>query len=253
MVVNFKKKIQKMSFLAQLIYKMGKYVIIGASKGIGYSLAKTLLANGHEVFNFSREVSDLNGVSNVTWNAAQDSSDVFSGLSGAIDGLVYCPGSINLKPFHRLSIADFENDFNINVLGAIKAIQAVLPLLKQSETSSIVLFSTVAAQTGMGFHDSIASSKGAIEGLTKSLAAELSQYKIRVNAIAPSLTQTHLSQNLLNSAEKIEAVGKRHPLGRVGNPEDVSNLAAFLLQKENSWITGQIIGVDGGIGSLRTA
>ncbi|MHA8049792.1 SDR family NAD(P)-dependent oxidoreductase [Aquirufa sp. ROCK-SH2] len=231
---------------------MGKFVIIGASKGIGYSLAKTLLDKGHEVFNFSREASNLHGVSNFSWDASHDSLDIFSQLSGPIDGFVYCPGSINLKPFHRLSISDFESDFNINVLGAIKSIQAILPLLKQSESSSIVLFSTVAVQTGMGFHASIASSKGAIEGLTKSLAAELSNYKIRVNAIAPSLTQTPLSQNLLNSPEKIEAGGKRHPLGRVGVAEDVSNLAAFLLQKENSWITGQIIGVDGGIGSLRT-
>lgn len=231
---------------------MGKFVIIGASKGIGYSLAKSLLANGHEVLNFSREASDLNGIVNLTWDAAHDSMEVFSSLTGPLDGLVYCPGSINLKPFHRLAISDFENDFNINVLGAIKAIQVVLPLLKQSETSSIVLFSTVAVQTGMGFHASIASSKGAIEGLTKSLAAELSSFKIRVNTIAPSLTQTHLSQNLLNTPEKIEAGGKRHPLGRVGNSEDISNLAAFLLQKENSWITGQIIGVDGGIGSLKT-
>ncbi|MFM6948630.1 MAG: SDR family NAD(P)-dependent oxidoreductase [Aquirufa sp.] len=231
---------------------MGKFVIVGASKGIGYSLAKTLLDKGHEVFNFSREASNLHGVSNFSWDASHDSLDIFSQLSGPIDGFVYCPGSINLKPFHRLSISDFESDFNINVLGAIKSIQAILPLLKQSESSSIVLFSTVAVQTGMGFHASIASSKGAIEGLTKSLAAELSNYKIRVNAIAPSLTQTPLSQNLLNSPEKIEAGGKRHPLGRVGVAEDVSNLAAFLLQKENSWITGQIIGVDGGIGSLRT-
>lgn len=231
---------------------MGKFVIIGASKGIGYSLAKTLLDKGHEVFNFSREASNLYGVSNFSWDASHDSLDIFSQLSGPLDGFVYCPGSINLKPFHRLSISDFESDFNINVLGAIKSIQAILPLLKQSESSSIVLFSTVAVQTGMGFHASIASSKGAIEGLTKSLAAELSNYKIRVNAIAPSLTQTPLSQNLLNSPEKIEAGGKRHPLGRVGVAEDVSNLAAFLLQKENSWITGQIIGVDGGIGSLRT-
>ncbi len=231
---------------------MGKFVIVGASKGIGYSLAKSLLEKGNEVYNFSREASDLEGISNIIWDASKDSTDVFTQIADSIDGFAYCPGTINLKPFHRLAISDFENDFNVNVLGAIKAIQAVLPMLKKSETSSIVLFSTVAVQTGMGFHASIASAKGAIEGLTKSLAAELSTYKIRVNAIAPSLTQTHLSQNLLNSPEKIEAGGKRHPLGRIGNAEDISNLAAFLLEKENSWITGQIIGVDGGIGNLRT-
>jgi 3-oxoacyl-[acyl-carrier protein] reductase len=232
---------------------MGKYVIVGASQGIGESLASSLLSAGHEVVNFSRNPSALTSVENYTWDALNSDDSSFASITGPIDGIAYCPGSINLKPFHRLTSADFEKDFQINVLGAVRVIQALLPALKQAPTSSIVLFSTVAVQTGMGFHASIASSKGAIEGLTRSLAAELSANKIRVNAIAPSLTNTPLAGALLNSPEKMEAGGKRHPLGRVGQSEDVANLAAFLLNPANSWITGQIIGVDGGIGSLRTS
>ena len=231
---------------------MGKYVIVGASQGIGESIATALVAKGHEVINFSRNPTSISGVVNYTWDALASDDSALAAITGPLDGIAYCPGSINLKPFHRLASADFEKDFQINVLGAVRVIQALLPALKQSDTSSIVLFSTVAVQTGMGFHASIASAKGAIEGLTRSLAAELSANKIRVNAIAPSLTLTPLAGALLNSPEKIEAGGKRHPLGRVGQAEDVANLAAFLLDSTNSWITGQIMGVDGGIGSLRT-
>ena len=230
---------------------MGKYIIIGGSRGIGRAIVSKLNSEGHQVFNLSRNPCDIQGVENIQYDALETNDGVFSTISGPVDGLVYCPGSINLKPFHRLTTGDFEKDFQVNVLGAVKAIQGFLPALKSANNSSIVLFSTVAVQTGMGFHASIASSKGAIEGLTRSLAAELASTKIRINAIAPSLTQTPLANALLNSDEKIEAAGKRHPLGRVGQATDLANMAVFLLHPDNSWITGQILKVDGGMGDLR--
>ena len=231
---------------------MGKYVVVGGSQGIGLSIVSKLISQGHQVVNLSRNLCDFNGVVNIKFDALEANEGILSAISGPVDGLVYCPGSINLKPFNRLTTADFEKDFQINVLGAIKAIQGLLSVLKASRNASIVLFSTVAVQTGMGFHASIASSKGAIEGLTRSLAAELVSSKIRVNAIAPSLTQTPLANALLSSDEKIEAAGKRHPLGRVGQASDLANMALFLLNPENTWITGQILKVDGGMGDLRT-
>ena len=167
-----------------------------------------------------------------------------------IDGLAYCVGSIQLKPFHRFTEEDFIRDYQLQVLGAVKVIQEILHKLKQSSSPSIVLFSTVAVQTGFTFHSLVSASKGAIEGLTKALAAELSP-KIRVNCIAPSITQTPLAGALLNTEEKITANGQRHPLGRIGQPNDIAELAAFLLSEKSSWITGQIMHIDGGISTIK--
>jgi 3-oxoacyl-[acyl-carrier protein] reductase len=228
------------------------YLIIGASSGIGHAIAEKLLAAGNQVFSASRNQPDLN-ITHLTWDAMSPDNTVFANLPEEIHGIAYCPGTINLKPFHRLTQEDFKQDFQIHVLGAVSVLQTLLPKLKKAEGgASIVLFSTVAAKVGMGFHASVAASKGAIEGLTISLAAEWSANKIRVNCVAPSLTDTPLAKNLLSSDEKKEASNKRHPIGRFGTSEDVASMAAFLMKDESSWITGQIFGVDGGMSTLKT-
>jgi 3-oxoacyl-[acyl-carrier protein] reductase len=226
-------------------------LIVGASSGIGFETAKTLLAKGYNVYSASRNQPDLAGITHLNWDAQNPDTNAFVNLPEVLDGIVYCPGTINLKPFHRLSQEDFKNDFQINVLGAISVIQAVLPKLKKADTASVILYSTVAVKVGMGFHASVAASKGAIEGLTLSLAAELAPAKIRVNCIAPSLTDTPLAKNLLSSDEKKEASNKRHPIGRFGTSADIANITTFLLSDEASWITGQVLGVDGGMGSIK--
>ena len=231
---------------------MKNIVIIGCGSGIGLSTAKELHKT-HQVLGISRtktsEIDNLN-IQFYEKNILSDSLENIT-FPEKIDGLVYAPGSINLKPFNRLTEEDFRNDFEINVLGAVKIIQKLLSNLKKSDNASIVLFSSVAAKTGMPFHASIATSKAAIEGLTKSLAAELAAQKIRVNAIAPSLTETPLASQLLSSEERREASAKRHPLQKIGQPEEIAKMVVFLLSESGSWITGQTIGIDGGIGSLK--
>jgi NAD(P)-dependent dehydrogenase (short-subunit alcohol dehydrogenase family) len=224
------------------------YLIIGASTGIGKEIANKLNEQGHQIFTAQRNA--LENIENIYqyFNAAETEIDV-SQLPPQINGLVYCPGTINLKPFHRLTTQDFYNDWQINFLGAVKVIQSVLPSLKAAK-GSIVLFSSVAAQTGMSFHASVASAKAAIEGLTYSLAAEFAP-TIRVNAIAPSLTDTPLANKLLSDENKKEAAAKRHPLQKFGNVNDIASMACFLLSKDASFITGQVIKIDGGLSNIR--
>jgi len=170
-------------------------------------------------------------------------------LTDTLNGLVYCPGAINLMPFKRVKKENLMADFDLQVGGAVRSIQQALPALKEGK-GAVVLFSTVAVQTGFNFHSQVAMSKGAIEGLTRSLAAELAP-SIRVNAVAPSITDTPLASRLLNSPEKKQANAERHPLQQIGSPQDIANAAAFLLQKESGWMSGQILTVDGGISTLK--
>jgi NAD(P)-dependent dehydrogenase (short-subunit alcohol dehydrogenase family) len=227
-----------------------KILIIGGSSGIGLALTR-LLSSTNSVFVASRMATALASLSitHIPFNASMEELPTES-LPEYLDGFVYCPGSINLKPFKGLTNQTFEDDFNINVMGAIKSLKTVLDRLQSSSQASVVFFSTVAVQTGMPFHSSVAASKGAIEGLTRALAAEFAP-KIRVNAIAPSLVNTPLAEKFLNNESKIEKAGERHPLKRVGNSEEVAQLTAFLLSEASSWITGSIIKIDGGIGSLK--
>jgi len=223
------------------------YLIIGASSGIGKEIAEKLSLEGHQVYTAQRNDTALESKFQHFDSTSNELNVAL--LPEQLDGLVYCPGSINLKPFHRLTKEDFYNDWQINFLGAVKVIQSVLPLLKSAK-GAIVLFSSVAAQTGMSFHASIASAKAAIEGLTYSLAAEFAPL-VRVNAIAPSLTETPLAYKLLSDENKKEAASKRHPLHKYGQAHDIAAMACFLLSREASFITGQIIKVDGGLSNIR--
>lgn len=226
------------------------FLVIGGGSGIGYALASKLLGAGAEVHVITRESEGPEG--SITHHAdITQSEDVFDALPDTLDGMAYCPGSINLKPLSRISREDLIHDFEINAVGAVLSTKAVVRKLKKAKGASIVFFSTVAVQTGMGFHTSVAAAKGAVEGITRSLAAELAPSNIRVNAIAPSLTDTPMASQLLSSEDKKEASAKRHPLSRVGTPDEMADAALFLLSPASPWITGQILGIDGGLSSLR--
>lgn len=229
-------------------------LIVGGRSGIGKHIADQVLAQGDHACITSRDVSqDMVGVDGSYEffdAAAKDWSPVH--LPDRLDGLVYCPGTINLKSFKRLSDEDFRNDWEINFMGAVRVIRATQNKIRKSKFgSSIVLFSTVAVQTGMSLHASVAAAKGAVEGLTRALAAEFSP-EVRVNAIAPSLTATPLAASLLKSDNHIEAAKQRHPLKDIGDAADVASLAVHLLNDSSRWITGQIFAIDGGLSSVRT-
>ena len=228
---------------------MKNILLIGGSYGIGLELAKEIYQNNN-VYIASRSwenVTNIN-VTHIPFDALTDTLDV-SKLPEVLDGLVYCPGSINLRPFKALKIDAFENDLQVNFLSMVKVIQTVLPNLTASNQSSIVLFSTVAVKMGMPFHTSVSASKGAIEGFAKALAAEYAP-KIRVNVIAPSLTDTPLANKFLNTDEKKEKSAARNPMKKVGTTNDVAQMANFLLSDKSNWVSGQIFHVDGGMSTL---
>lgn len=235
----------------------GKNIVIaGASSGIGLALVTHLQQQGASLCAIGRR-ADLpaglsgSGIKYISADLSQPTTDALaSQLPEVVHGLVYCPGSITLKPLGRLTEADFLSDYQINVIGAFRLIQLLEKALKK-EGGSVVLFSTVAAAVGMGFHASISAAKAGLEAMGRSLASELAAYDVRVNMIAPSLTDTPLAGQLLSTPEKREAATKRHPLKQVGDPAQMAAMAAFLLSAQARWITGQTIGIDGGMASLR--
>lgn len=229
---------------------MKNYIVVGGTSGIGLELTKKLSNEGNNVYVISRESKNIDDLENV-FHLSVDVTKPFetTGLPEEIHGLAYCAGSINLKPFHRFSDEDFESDFQVNVMGAVRIVRENIKALKAGN-ASLVFFSTVAVNQGMSFHASVAAAKGGVEGLAKSIAAEYAP-KIRANVIAPSLTDTPMADKLLSNDKKREASSERHPLKRVGNAEELASIAHFLLSEQSGWITGQVLGVDGGMSALR--
>ena len=230
---------------------MKNYVVIGASYGIGQHITKQLANQGHRVYAFSRTLPQVQEP-NVIYTLCDITTDTIdlSNLPDVLDGFVYCVGSIVLKPFHRLPFSQFEKDMHLNFFAMVKVLQQLIPNLRKASNASVVLFSTVATKLGMPFHTSIASAKAAIEGFAKSLAAEYAP-TLRVNVIAPSVTDTPLANRLLSNDAKRQAITERHPLKQIGQPDQVAELATYLLSDKAQWMTGQVIGLDGGIGSLK--
>ncbi len=226
-----------------------KVLVIGGGSGIGKQVVEDLISEGYAVIAASRSISSDSTEEGVEVQNFDVTSDDELELPDELAGLVYCPGTISLRPFGRIKLDDFRKEFEVNYFGAVKVLQQSIDALMKGE-GSVVLFSTVAVKTGMPFHSSIASAKGAIEGLTKSLAAEYAP-KVRFNVVAPSLTDTPLAEGLLNNDKKRESNTQRHPLKKIGTPKDISNLVTYLVTPRSQWVTGQVFNIDGGMSSLR--
>lgn len=230
------------------------FLVVGSSSGIGLTLVKSLTDQGAQVYSASRTKSDElpSSVIHVPFDVLAEGASLADSLPEQLHGLVYSVGSITLKPFSRLTEEDFIKEYRLNVVGAALVIQQAYRALRNAKPSSVVLISSVAARAGMSYHASIAAAKSGVEGLAISLAAEFASQEIRVNVVAPSLTDTPLAASLLSTPEKREASAKRHPLGRIGTPEDISHAISFLLSDESSWMTGQVLSLDGGMSTLKS-
>jgi NAD(P)-dependent dehydrogenase (short-subunit alcohol dehydrogenase family) len=233
--------------------QMGTYLIAGGSRGIGRELVRQLAPSAERIDVWSRSADGLTSDGPVRHISCDiTGTDPLPEPPESITGAVYCPGTVNLKSFRALSEEDFRRDWEVNLLGAVRFLKACQARLKgnDGEPASVVLFSTVAVGQGMPMHSSVAAAKGAVEGLVRTLAAEWAP-KVRVNAIAPALVDTPLVERMLGTPEKKEAMAARYPLKRVGSPSDAAALARFLLSPESGWITGQVLGLDGGMSTLR--
>jgi len=228
------------------------FLLAGCTSGIGLETLKALRADGHRIVAAVRNLDALAEFDDVqVIEFESENANLALELPDALDGLAYFPGTITLKSFRALTDDDFRRDLEINFLGATRLIRAALPSLQNSASiSSIVLFSTVAARTGFPFHTSIAAAKGAVESFARALAAELAP-RIRVNCIAPSLTDTPLAAALVDNETKLSASRDRHPLKRIGDPAEVAQLVRFLFSDAGGFITGQVLRVDGGLSALR--
>ncbi|MGZ8153465.1 MAG: SDR family NAD(P)-dependent oxidoreductase [Methylovulum sp.] len=225
---------------------MRKILIVGASKGIGAAIA-SIAKDDFQVVSLSRSRPSDEITAHYPFDVL---NDLLPAIEGPLAGLVYCPGSINLKPFSSMKTEDFRNDLELNLIGAVRCLKQYQSNLQAADSASVVLFSSVAVQTGLAYHAMVSASKGAVEGLTRALAAEWAP-KIRVNAIAPSLTNTDLAERLLRDESKKEAAAARHALKRIGEPDDIAQMAVFLLSDKASWITGQVLHVDGGMSAIK--
>ena len=225
-------------------------LIIGGNSDIGLEINNLAKAEGHSVYGTSRDETTSSNYDNFIHLDPNQSLDALDNIPEDIHGLVYCPGTINLKSLQRLTLEDVKAEMEVNFYGAFNVIKKVLPNLKKNDGASVVLFSTVAANTGMPMHSSIAASKSALEGFAISLAAELAP-RVAINCIAPSIVDTKLASHILSTDERKEASAQRHPLKSIGTSKSIATSAYFLLSAKENWITGQVISADGGLSTLK--